>query len=86
MHVYAMFTSEKAKKMAAVYRACEAADVDIPDDVDEFFGHVPPSDDLEAQYLQNGVREIHDPDQYVIEIDLSKLPKGTSKLLVKHSS
>lgn len=35
---------EKFKKMFSVWRACKDADIDVPNEVEEFFGEYGPSD------------------------------------------
>jgi hypothetical protein len=75
---------EKWRKMKAVYDACTAASMEVPKEVEEFFGHERPDEagvkiDLSYDYRTKKTHEScsawKDDMQEGYEIDVSKLPK-----------
>ena len=73
---------EKWLKMKAVYDACEAADIDPPETVFEFFEEMPPDEkgvpvDLaEDQVWRSWSDRKHGREG--IEVDVTKLPKDVT--------
>ncbi|USN53944.1 MAG: hypothetical protein H6760_02125 [Candidatus Nomurabacteria bacterium] len=77
---------ERWRKMKAVHDSCETAGVQLPEEVEIYFdGHEPdPSGiltDLADPIVTKWERE-EDDDQEGIEIDLTQLPEGVTKLRV----
>ena len=79
-------TEEYAAKVA-VWRACEAAGVDIPDEILEYFDHEEPDPTGMTTYLGGECFTNHPcatifqtEDYYGLEIDLSKLPDGVTRI------
>ena len=72
---------EKFKKMLKAYRACEAAGVAIPSDVEKFFNEETPDEAgvrISLTYnkkYKDAVKEYNDGDAMGYEVDLTKLPK-----------
>lgn len=69
---------DRWKRMKAVYEACEAAGVDVPEDVEEFFDYQSPGDKpgMEVEIEDSeAVSEWHDECGSGYEIDVAKLPK-----------
>lgn len=75
---------EKFQKMRAVYDACTAAGVGVPDDVNRFFGHAPPDPAgvevcLRPEYPDGKIctKEWNHPTAAAtgFEVDLDKVPK-----------
>lgn len=64
---------EKWKKIKAIYDACEAADIKMPDDVIDFFGGYPP--DKNGQEIKIKEQEWSNKYSSGIEINLSDVPK-----------
>lgn len=85
---------EKWKLMKNIYEACEKADVNLPDEVDEYFqGEIPdeagvrveiePSyDTRDDNYEPNEFGVAHYKGDYSrgFEVDITKLPKDVTKL------
>ena len=81
------------KKMKAAYEACEAADLEVPDEVQEFFDYGPPEDggmcvnvpledgQSDAEGMTTDVRGGSDTASYYL-VDLAKLPKNITHLKV----
>lgn len=70
---------EKFQQMKAVYDACQAAGVEVPDDVQNFFEYGPPDDagvQLDLQRDSEAVHEWRDESCEGYEVDLRKLPQG----------
>lgn len=70
---------EKWLKMRAIFDACKAANVGLPEEVDEFFGGETPDDrgrevDERAMVKAGAIREWKDDSREGFELDVSKLP------------
>ena len=70
----------KFRKMLKAYRACEEAGVDIPDDVDDFFGGEPPEYagvvvHLNERKYASAVRPYKDDTREGYEVLLDELPE-----------
>ena len=73
---------DKYRKMLAIYEQCEAADVSIPKEVDDFFNGERPDPAgvvVSLSASKNGpVQEWRDEDNEMLEgfeVDITKLPK-----------
>jgi hypothetical protein len=70
---------EKWKRMKEAREACEAAGIDIPEDIDDFFGGEKPDEKGVEVQLDNGHPCCKDwDDGYMrsgFEVEISKLPK-----------
>jgi hypothetical protein len=81
MHVVGIVPpDEKFKQMKAIYDACQAADVTIPDEVWEFFENDAPDDAGVIVPIKEAREEWGDDGRNGYEIDLSKLPKKVTKI------
>lgn len=69
---------EKWTKMKAIYDACDAAGVDAPDDVSDFFGDKAPDPSGVVVDIDAAVSEYLDEYRQGLEVDLSKLPKDVT--------
>jgi len=83
----------KWKKMKAAWDACEAAGVNPPKEVSEFFGDNDPDPDGVVHELASGrngcewsssheAAEASESEEAGVLIELSKLPKGVTKIRV----
>lgn len=74
--------NEKWKKMKAIYDACHAADMDVPKEVDNFFGFDTPDDaGVEVDIEEHDCcQEYNEDGSEGFEIDVSKLPKDVTIL------
>lgn len=76
---------EKFKKMKAAWDACEAAGIDVPKEVREYFGDEDPRD-APGQVIDitAAKRDWSDPDACAqgYEIDITKLPEGVRYIRV----
>lgn len=66
---------EQWMKMKAVYDACMKADIDIPDEVDEYFDGRNPDDKGMQIDIDDAVEEYSGDSEDGFDVDLSKLPK-----------
>ena len=69
--------------MLAVHKACEKAKVQPPDDVIDFFNDTEPDPAgvlVNLEEVKGATKPWCDDMQEGIEIDLSKLPKGVTKI------
>lgn len=74
---------EKWKKMAYAYRACEAAGVPIPSEIEKFFEGAPPDPAGVAVSLTDDAVCQRDCDGYdSIDINLSELPADVTVVRV----
>lgn len=74
-------TEDYRKKLAA-YKALEDAGLDIPEELDNFFGGEEPDKDGVAVRIDGAVKgDLMDGDNEVI-IDLAKLPDGVTHIKV----
>ena len=64
---------EKWEKMKAIWDACEKADIEIPEEVEEFFDGEPPDD--KGVVVEIPKHEYTDDSRQGFEIYLSELPK-----------
>ena len=79
---------KKWLKMKAAYEACEAADIAVPDDIEDFFDGEGPSDKpgMEVQIKRTeAVKEWSDDSRSGYEIDVTKLPKDVTVIRVYNS-
>ena len=79
---------EKWKKMKTIYDSCEAAEIDIPKEVDVFFGGESPEGKpgMEVEIRDTpAVREWSDESCSGYEIEVSKLPKDVKIVRVYNS-
>ena len=74
--------SAQWQQHAAVWKACEAAGVDIPKETIAFMGHTPPDPaGVEVDLMATGAaREWGDEYRSGLEVDVSKLPKGVTTI------
>lgn len=70
---------EKWRLMKAAYDVCQAAGIEIPDSVQDFFGYEPP-DDAGLLVDLAFAREWRDDSREGLEIDISELPAKITKL------
>ncbi len=66
---------EKWAKMKEAWDACEAAGVDPPEAVSDFFGGEPPDEAGVVVKIDGAVRKYNSSSSSGYEIDLIKLPK-----------
>ena len=64
---------EKWEKMKAIWDACEKADIEIPEEVEEFFDGEPPDD--KGVVVEIPKHEYTDDSRQGFEIYLNELPK-----------
>lgn len=79
---------DRWKRMKAAYEACEAAGVEIPDDVDDFFDGEPPGDKpgMEVDIkCSPAVSEYNDDSLSGFEIDIRELSKDIGIIRVYNS-
>ena len=79
---YALITGSKHKEMYAIYSACKAAGVKLPEEVDDYFRDMLPEPEGVAKNLNKEFQynEAAGEDQMII--DIAELPKGTSKIMI----
>jgi hypothetical protein len=65
---------DKWRMMKDVWFACEAADVDIPDDVIDFFDGQPPDENGQPIDIKRGVVEYTRDGQQGFDVHLDQLP------------
>ena len=73
----------KFKEMLAIYNACEKAKIDPPMAVTEFFNDETPDPagvTVDLEDTKGATKPWCDDSQEGIEVDLSKLPKGVTKI------
>lgn len=68
------------KRMAAVYKACVAADVPVPDEVEAFFEGEPPDPAGMVIDLDQAAKEWEDDGRSGYEVDLDKVPKHVKSI------
>jgi hypothetical protein len=66
---------EKWKTMKAIWDACEDAGVQIPKEVEKFFGYETPDDSGMDVDLGNALTEWSDESREGYELDVTKIPK-----------
>lgn len=69
---------EKWLKMKKIWDACEAADIEMPEEVEEFFNYEPPDEEGVLINLKNtgfAVKEWSAEMEEGFQVELSKLPK-----------
>ena len=74
---------EKWKRMKSVWDACEAAGVDPPHEINEFFNNVPPDGSgvvVDIERKSSAVTKWIRDDASGFEVDLTKLPKDVTVL------
>lgn len=76
---------ETFDKMLAAYRACEAADVAVPDPVDDFFDGSPPDPRGVSVDVNNAVSKGPEDTDDSHEVDLKKLPAGVTVIRFTNS-
>lgn len=69
---------DKWKKMAAAYKACEGADVEIPEEVENYFnGDAPDTDGVTVNLQDTGcLTRSTGSGYYSYSINIKKLPDG----------
>ncbi len=84
--VYGMRDKDGAehKKMVAVMRACEEASISWPKEVDKYFDSEVNEDGPLQVDLADAVEEGHGDSDEWWDVDLSKLPKGITKIRFRH--
>lgn len=86
MHAYAVKPpDERWQAMKRIWDACEAAGVDPPDEVIEFFGEEPPDPAGVVTSLGAIARRWHGQDSEGLEVDLASLPPGTKTVRFANS-
>jgi len=75
---------ERFKKMYAIYKACEEADVDIPDEVDDFFEGEPP-DPRGVKVYDLPVKPYNENMEDGYELRLSEVPKDITVIRFSNS-
>jgi len=68
-------------KMVKALKACKDADIEIPDELEEYFGGCEDSYPLEID-IDEHIKEVDSDYQQIWEIDLSSLPKSVKKIKV----
>lgn len=80
---------DKWDRMAQVYRACKSANVEMPDEVDEFFGYgeISPDDDGPVADIDEYLVEyVNQESQYSgYDIELAELPSNIKTIRVYQS-
>jgi stress response protein SCP2 len=71
---------EKFKKMLALYRQCEEANVSIPKEVRNFFNNEEPNEAGVMINLKALAKEDGDDSREWIDVDLTKLPPEIKKI------
>lgn len=71
---------EKWKKMKAIYDSCEAAGIDVPDEVDEFFDGETPDPAGVSVDLDSLLEDWSTESQQGYQIEIAKLPKNVKIL------
>lgn len=66
---------EKWKAMKAVYDSCLSARVDVPKDVEEFFGFSPPDSSGVEVNLKDAIQEWWREGANGFQIEIEKIPK-----------
>jgi hypothetical protein len=87
-HVYGVRPPDKKwKRMKAVYDSCEAAGVEPPEEVSEFFGYDTPDPDGVVIELEQheSCAEVDEFGMNGYDVDLSKLPKDVTILRFRNS-
>lgn len=85
-HAYAIKPpDERWKAMKAVWDACEAAKVEIPDEVSSFFGDEAPDQSGVVEELGALARPWHGDCAEGVEIDIARLPPGTKTVRFTNS-
>ena len=74
--------TEEYRKKQAVYEACVAAGVGVPDEVSAFFLYQKPSGEGYETKLDHIGEEDHEEDAFAVVIDVSQIPEGVRKLRV----
>lgn len=65
---------EKWRKMKAIYDACTAGGIDVPDEVDDFFDGKSPDENGVEVDIDNILDEWQDDSRAGYQLELSKLP------------
>jgi hypothetical protein len=88
--------NEEWEKMKTIWEACEAANVEVPAAVDQFFDGMPPDEkgvvlflndlmDGRGHHLCLSLYTNEEMEEEGYEVDLSKLPKGVTFLRFVYS-
>jgi hypothetical protein len=74
----------RSAEMASIYRMCKKNKIELPDEVQEFFGYTDPPDDNAATVDIKGVRKWSDNKNArdFQEFDVSALPPGTKRIRI----
>jgi hypothetical protein len=76
---------ERWQRMKAAYDACKAAGVEVPDEVDGFFGGEPPDPAGVVEHLGVLARKWHGDCADGLEVDLDRVPPGTKTIRFANS-
>ena len=80
---------EKWRKMKAIWDSCEEAGIDVPKEVNDFFGGETPDEcgvEIRLQYpFHEAVREWSDDMREGFEIEIAKLPEHCKIVRVYNS-
>lgn len=64
-------------RMKNAYDACKAADLDVPERVQEFFGYLKPDDQgVIVEIPRDAVSKYADDSRSGFDVDVTKLPEG----------
>lgn len=74
--------TDKYRRMLAAYTACHQADVDIPDEVQEFFKYQSPYTFLKEEDVSALVVTSDLGNRHLVEIDITLLPDGRDLLRI----
>ncbi|AMQ66524.1 hypothetical protein BH753_gp042 [Bacillus phage Shbh1] len=74
--------TEEHKKKVEAYRACEAAGIEVPSELEMYFDYTEPSEDGMEVSISEAVSGDVMYDEGVMTIDLSKLPSGVTHIKV----
>ena len=76
----------KWREMKTVWEACEKAEIEIPQEVLEFFDHEDPTNKLGMEILlEDAISDHNEEAQNGYQIDIEKLPKGVRYIRVSNS-
>lgn len=85
-HVYGVKPlDEKWKKMKKVYDSCIEANVEIPEEVDDFFEGEPPNEIGVEVDISNSLEKYHEDMREGFIVNLKMLPKHVTKIVFYNS-
>ena len=74
---------KKWEAMKKIYDACQEAEMEIPDEVQEYFNYEEP--DEAGVEVEIETKEYANDDQEGLEVDLDKIPKGVMTIRFTNS-